>query len=190
VLQAPAWVAGLFLLFVAVRLIRPLLGRDASAQAVPLIQRARQALATHVWTPHAATTVIGVTFFFSLMLVGAWAYTDLLADLARGSARSLAARCLLVLALLAGATWGGWTAGRFSATRITASHSLKSLAGGVLMGWGTLLIPGSNDGLILIGMPLLWPYAWIAFLTMCASIGAAKLLTQSGTRQVEPAGTS
>jgi toxin CptA len=41
------------------------------------------------------------------------------------------------------------------------------------MGWGGLLVPGHNDGLILVGMPLLLPYAWVAFLTMCASIAAA-----------------
>ncbi len=178
VLQAPAWVAALFLLFVAWRLARPLLGRSAEGTRAPFLQRVREALATHAWTPHAATTVIGITFFFSLMLVGAWAYTDLLADLARGRATSLAARSLLVLALLAGATWGGWTAGRFGSMRITVLQSVRSLVGGVLMGWGTLLIPGSNDGLILIGMPLLWPYAWIAFLSMCLSIAAGKLLLQ------------
>jgi len=44
-----------------------------------------------------------------------------------------------------------------------------------MMAWGSLLIPGSNDGLILIGMPLLRPYAWLAFITMCVSIGSAKL---------------
>ena len=38
---------------------------------------------------------------------------------------------------------------------------------------GHLLIPGSNDGLILIGMPLLRPYAWLAFATMCVTIAAA-----------------
>jgi len=41
------------------------------------------------------------------------------------------------------------------------------------MGWGSLLIPGGNDGLILVGMPLLWPYAWVAFAAMCATIAAA-----------------
>ena len=52
-----------------------------------------------------------------------------------------------------------------------------------MMGWGTLLIPGSNDGLILIGMPLLRPYAWIAFSTMCLSIGAA-LIARKYMRQL------
>ena len=43
------------------------------------------------------------------------------------------------------------------------------------MGWGSLLIPGSNDGLILLGLPLLLPYAYLAFATMCATIGATML---------------
>ena len=50
---------------------------------------------------------------------------------------------------------------------------LLNFGGGLLMGWGSLLIPGSNDGLILIGMPLLWPYAWVAFAVMCLTIAAA-----------------
>ena len=44
------------------------------------------------------------------------------------------------------------------------------------MGWGSLLIPGSNDGLILVGMPLLRPYAWAAFATMYLVIAGAEVL--------------
>jgi toxin CptA len=172
VLQAPAWAALLFLLFTAWRLARPLWGG----------LRLRDALAARIWSPHAATTVIGIAFVLMLLLVGAWAYTDVLAELARGMAASLAARCLLLVALLLGAVWGGWTVGRFRSTRITAAQSLRCLAGGVLMGWGSLLIPGGNDGLILVGMPLLWPYAWVAFLAMCASIGAALLARKARMR--------
>jgi len=114
-----------------------------------------------------------------LLLVGAWAYTDALAGLARGMAASLPARLLLAVALLAGAAWGGWTAGRWRASRISGAQLLRCLAGGALMGWGTLLIPGSNDGLILIGMPLLWPYAWAAFASMCVVIATAQLTSRS-----------
>lgn len=172
VLQAPAWVALLFLLFVAWRLVRPLRGG----------LRVGDALSARIWSPHAATTVIGIAFVLMLLLVGAWAYTDVLAELARGMAASLTARCLLLLALLLGAVWGGWTAGRFRSTRITVAQLLRCLAGGVLMGWGSLLIPGGNDGLILVGMPLLWPYAWVAFLAMCASIVAALLARKAWTQ--------
>ncbi len=55
------------------------------------------------------------------------------------------------------------------------------------MGWGSLLIPGGNDGLILVGIPLLWPYAWLAFFTMCVVIGIALVVEKSvigdGTEQ-------
>jgi toxin CptA len=176
VLQAPGWVVLLFLAFVVWRV------------AHPLWHHGRNGLALRVWSPHAATTVIGITFVLMLLLVGAWAYTDVLAELARGMAASLVARSLLLLALLLGAAWGGWTAGRFRSTAVTPAQLLKCFVGGVLMGWGSLLIPGGNDGLILVGMPLLWSYAWLAFLAMCVSIGAAQLLRKRRARPVAAVG--
>jgi len=137
--------------------------------------------AARVWAPHAATTVIGLTFVAMLLLVGAWAYTDALADLAHGMSMSLPGRLGLFAALLLGAMLGGWTAGRWRHVPPAPAQIARCLIGGALMGWGTLLIPGSNDGLILIGMPLLWPYAWLAFATMCATIAAAQLASRAGT---------
>ena len=173
VLHAPGWVAALFIAFVAWRLLRPWWGHTP-------IGTARQALAARVWSPHAATTVIGITFLIVLLLMGGtWAYTDVLAELARGMAGNLAARALLLLALLLGAVWGGWTAGRLRSERVTLSQALRCFIGGALMAWGGALIPGSNDGLILVGMPLLWPYAWVAFGTMCVTIGVASMATKA-----------
>jgi toxin CptA len=80
---------------------------------------------------------------------------------------------MLALALLLGAVWGGWTAGSLQAPRVGATRLFLCLAGGTLMGWGSLLIPGGNDGLILVGMPLLWPFAWVAFASMCITIAVA-----------------
>jgi toxin CptA len=51
------------------------------------------------------------------------------------------------------------------------------------MAWGSLLIPGSNDGLILIGIPLLRPYAWIAFIAMFATIAAAMQISSAWGRK-------
>lgn len=161
-LQLPAWAGGVFLLFVLWR-VRPALRGGAW-----------RAWAAGQWSPHGATAVIGVTFLATLLLVGHWAYTDALAELARGMAHSLPARIGLLAALLGGAVLGGWTAGRLKSRRVDAATAARCLVGGALMGWGSLLIPGSNDGLILIGMPLLWPYAWLAFASMCVAIGAAQ----------------
>ena len=49
-----------------------------------------------------------------LLLVGAWAYTDVLAQLARGMSMRLALGVVCLLALYAGAWLGGWTAGRLA----------------------------------------------------------------------------
>jgi hypothetical protein len=172
VLQASAWVALLFVGFALWRVVTPWIGGSKSMR-----QRWHQALAQRLWSPHAATTVIGVAFVVMLLLVGGWAYTDVLAELARGMSSSIAARMVLFIVLLGGAALGGWTAGRFRSTRIAAPQLLRCFGGGVLMGWGSLLLPGGNDALVLIAMPLAWPYAWLAFATMCATIASAQLLT-------------
>ncbi len=127
-------------------------------------------LLAKVWQPHAATVVIGITFFFMLYLVGPWAYTDGLADWARGMMNNTLQRSLLLFAMLSGAVYGGWTAGRLQPVRISLNDVGRCLLGGALMGWGSVLIPGGNDGLILTGMPLLWPHAWVAFAVMCLTI--------------------
>jgi toxin CptA len=176
VLQAPAWAAALVVALAAARLM----------WSWTAARRAGQRVLERVWSPHAATAVIGITFLVMLLTVGAWAYTDVLAELARGMASNLWTRSLLLLALLAGATLGGWTAGRFRSRGVETAQLLRCFAGGVLMGWGSLLIPGGNDGLILVGMPLLWPYAWLAIASMCVAIAAGQLLQ----RAMVPAGTA
>jgi len=170
------WLAVLFAGFMLFRIVSPLLPSASDGARQTLGQRLRTAVATRVWSPHSATAVIGITFVVILLLIGGtWAYTDVLVELARGMASSLLARIALVAALFLGALVGGYTAGRFRSTPIGATQLAKCFIGGAIMAWGSLLIPGSNDGLILICMPLLRPYAWLAFITMCVSIGAAKL---------------
>jgi toxin CptA len=184
VLQASAWVAFAFIALMLWRLAAILFAKTPRVPERSVSQRWRSGLAQRVWSPHAATAVIGITFFFSVLLAGAWAYTDVLAELARGMASNLVTRVLLLVALFLGAVVGGWTAGRFRGTRVSVAQLARCFAGGVLMGWGSLLIPGSNDGLILVGMPLLWPYAWVAFGSMCVAIGLALLAEKALARPV------
>lgn len=145
-------------------------------------------LSRRVWQPGAATMVIGVTFLGTWLLVGAWSYTDLLSELAKGMPMDIIPRCLLFLALLGGAVAGGWSAGRLHRTAIPASKWIRCLAGGALMGLGSLLIPGGNDGLLLVGMPLLWSYAWSAVAAMGLTIGIAIVIERRWQRARQPAG--
>ncbi len=176
-------IAVLALAFMLVRVSVPLVELWHAESGGTYLSRLRVLLTARLWSPHAATGVIGITFLFLLLLMGAWAYTDVLAELARGMVGGIIARTVLFLALLCGAAIGGWTAGRFKSVRISVALLLRCFSGGMLMGWGSLMIPGSNDGLILLGMPLLWPYAWVAFAAMCVSIGVAmRVATATGRR--------
>ncbi len=176
ILDASPWLAVLFAGFMLVRIGAPLAFARDDGRDTTLLQRLRTACASRIWSPHAATSVIGVTFLFMLLLSGAWTYTDVLAELAHGMAASVPARIALLVALFMGALIGGATAGRFRSTPVTAAQLSRCFAGGLLMGAGSRLIPGGNDGLILVGMPLLWPYAWVAFVTMCTAIAASLVI--------------
>lgn len=168
VLAAPVWVLWLLAGLALARVTHSLWQR-AGALRQP-------------WSAHAATTVIGITFVAMFLLAGAWAYTDVLAELASGMARSVPGRILLALALLAGAVAGGWLSRDARRAPVTPVSVARCAAGGMVMGWGSLMIPGGNDGLILLGMPLLWSYAWVAFATMCLVVGMA--LSLPATRRL------
>ncbi|MES2153033.1 MAG: YeeE/YedE thiosulfate transporter family protein [Pseudomonadota bacterium] len=137
----------------------------------------RAARTRAIWSPGAATVVIGIAFVAMLVLVGeSWAYTDVLAELSRGMGMHLAWRGVLLLALFGGALLGGYTARLWKPAAMSWRLLLRCCCGGALMGVGSQMIPGSNDGLILLGLPFLWPHAWIAFLLMCATVAGAILL--------------
>ena len=143
--------------------------------------RAAPSALAHWWHPHRATLLIALTFVATMLTAGMWAYTDALAALARamnGVDPRLALRGAMVLALLGGAVLGGWIAGVLRWQPLRPSAVLRCLAGGALMGVGALLVPGSNDGLIMLGLPLLLPHAWVAVATMAATIAGAIGLTR------------
>ena len=70
-----------------------------------------QQITVHLWHPHRATLLIAVTFVVTLLTVGAWAYTDALAAIARNDEALLSLRAAMVAALLGGAILGGALAG-------------------------------------------------------------------------------
>lgn len=141
--------------------------------------RTRQAARGPAWSPHAATALIGLAFLGLVVLVGAWSYTELLAELARAMAgvhgvQNLSVRLGIGAALRAGSVAGGRLGGQGLRPLLSGAAVARCFFGGVLMGWGSVLTPGGNDALVLIGMPLLWPYAWTAFATMCGTVALAR----------------
>ena len=151
--------------------------RLATRTRAPTALRWHRRVAHH-WTPHAATLVIGACFVVMLLSAGTWAYTDALAELARGTTARGGLHLALFTALLGGATLGGWSAGLLGHVRVRARTVLRCLIGGALMAAGSLLVPGSNDGLLLIGLPLLQPYAWLACAAMAGTVAVALRVTR------------
>jgi sulfur transporter len=176
ILDGPMWLAALAGAFVVVRITGAVLRQRVDAR--PGARHFLVRIARDAWSPHVATCVIGITFIVILLASGAWAYTDVLADLAHGMASDLWARTGLLLALFGGAVAGGLSSNRFRNTPVTVARLARCFTGGLLMGCGSLLIPGSNDGLVLIGLPLLRPYAWLAFATMCVVIALALVVAR------------
>ena len=147
---------------------------------------ARRDLAGYIWSPHVATGVIGVTFVILFLAVGPWNYTDYLAEAARHMSSRGLERGLLLLALFSGALLGGWSAGRISPTMPTIGSAVRCLSGGLMLGFGGSLVPGANDGLILLGLPLLYPHAWLALAGMLLAIATALVLQQRASMARKP----
>jgi len=136
----------------------------------------RRKLLAHIWAPQRATIVIGLASLALMCAAGAWTYTDYLVDLSRSGVPMAKTRLSLFLALFAGALVGGWIAARPALVRPTAAALGRSLAGGFVMGVGGRIVPGGNDGLILVGLPFLQRSAILALAVMAATIAAAILL--------------
>jgi hypothetical protein len=167
--RVSALIAMLLVFGLGWRVVLALMNRE-ERHRMSLRAHLHHAITRRVWEPGAATVVIGIAFVALFLLVGAWAYTDVLTELARGTRMSVLARVVLLVALFLGAFLGGWSAGLFRRVAFHTPGLLRCFSGGVLMGLGGGLVPGGNDGLLLIGMPLLWPYAWTAFAAMVMTI--------------------
>jgi hypothetical protein len=131
-----------------------------------------------VWSPYGATIVIGVAIVFLHYLAGPWAYTDALKDLAMGRSDSVAVQALLLASLLGGAVFGAWQSGRLVWRRPAVAVMVRVFAGGLVMAIGSLMVPGGNDALLLIGAPNLHGYALLALATMALTIAGVQLLVQ------------
>jgi hypothetical protein len=156
----PAFAVVVFLVFAVWRTVRT-------------VKPGHGGLLDRIWAPHEATVIIGITFAIMFVAAGAWAYTELLAELASGMPGDVLVRMLLLFALLGGSIIAGSASGVSPRTQFKVGDYIRTFTGGAAMGAGSLLIPGSNDGLILVGMPLLYPYAWVAIGTMCMTIVVA-----------------
>lgn len=147
---------------------------------VALLAWALQSGRKLVWSPASATLLIGLCFVLLMLSVGgAWTWSETLAGWARGMGLANGSlHLLLVLVLFTGSVLASRAAGSFRSTAPAPRRTLASFCGGALMALGASFAPGSNDSLLLVGLPMFWAYAWVAFGTMCAVIALALIASR------------
>ena len=132
------------------------------------------------WDPRTALMVVAVLFVVVVQIYGAWAYTDLLGDVAKGADKKIVERSALFAALLAGAIVGGRM---LQGTRLIGPlkpRMIRCTLGGIAMGLGFSLAPGAFDGMTLLGQPLLLPFAWVVMGASYATVILGVLYLRSG----------
>ena len=118
------------------------------------------------WSPLTSMAVIGLVNGVLLMVAAGWPYTSLLMDLARAPGMGLAWRGLLAAIFVAGALAAALANGTFQSNPGSPRHWLRHVGGGMLMGIGATLVPGGNDTMLLVGLPLLLPNLVLAYAAM------------------------
>jgi hypothetical protein len=131
------------------------------------------------WSPLRAMTLIGVVNGALLLLAQRWPYTNLLLDIAGAGPMDAPRRTVMSLIFIGGAIAGAVASRSFALSVGTPFHWLRAIGGGALMGFGATLVPGGNDTMLLVGLPLLLPNLILAYLAMMAVL----TLTIAGVRR-------
>lgn len=156
-------------------------------RAAPSLTSVAEHLRRPCWPAPLAMSVMAFANIGLLLILFAWPYTTLIVDVAFMRGMDVFLRSLIVVVFLAGASIGAVSAGRFKLRAVTWPDLAVRFFGGVLIGFGAALIPGGNDALVLLGLPLLQPGAFVAYAAMVAVIAAGFLLRphfQSSRRAV------
>jgi uncharacterized membrane protein YedE/YeeE len=123
-----------------------------------------------------AALLIALSSSLIFLLIGSPGYTITMQNLVEGAIGTrvppAADRWILLLAVLAGMLISTLERGSFRLDWRPRLDWLRNVAGGVLMGLGTAMLPGGNDALILYGIPSLSPHALPAYLALIAGAAA------------------
>ncbi len=128
------------------------------------------------WSIPKAMLVIGVANGLLVWLARDWSYTTLFRHLARGEAGT-SFGALVLIVLVGGAVVGGFVSRQLDWRLGTAREWALAGGGGLLMGIGVVLVPGGNDTMLLVGLPLLLPNLIAGYAVMYATLILIALAT-------------
>lgn len=129
------------------------------------------------WSSLKAMAVIGLVNATLLMLAQDWPYTRLLIDLVGAHAEAIPRRTVMTAIFVLGSVAGALAAGHFTWQFGAPSRWLRTTLGGFVMGMGAVLIPGGNDAMLMVGVPLLLPNLTVAYLVTIGTLYALAVLS-------------
>jgi uncharacterized membrane protein YedE/YeeE len=130
----------------------------------------RDARLSRSWSPTLSMSVIGLMNGTLIGTGNYWPYTSILLDMASGHAGGTGRRIAMAVVFVIGAILGAVVGGTFRPEIGSLRAWLRASVGGIGMGVGATLIPGGNDVMLLIGLPLLLPNLLLAYFVMNATL--------------------
>lgn len=128
------------------------------------------------WSFFKAMLIIGLVNGLLVWLARDWSYTSLFRQIALGESNA-GFGLLCFAALVAGAVTAGIVS-RQLVWRIGLPRDwLLAVFGGLLMGIGVVFVPGGNDTMLLVGLPLLLPHLIAGYVVVYATLIAIAWFT-------------
>ncbi len=134
----------------------------------------RRVFGASVYTLSAGAALVGLSNAAIVEATGPWSFSStILCSIGTRSGTSCAQPQLawgIVGAAVLGMGFSSLQRGSFQLRLPPLSTALRQSTGGLLMGAGTVLVPGGNDGMILFAIPSLSPHAIPAYAAVFAGI--------------------
>ena len=134
----------------------------------------RKVLGASVYTLSAGAALIGISNAIIVELTGVWSYSSTIQCSIGVKSGSHCTQQLLAWAIVAAAILGmalsSAQRGSFKLVVPSGRLALRHAAAGLLMGAGTVMIPGGNDSLLLFAIPSMSPHAIPAYAGIFAGI--------------------
>lgn len=150
----------------------------------------RRILGAPVYTLSAGAALVGVSNAIIVEATGPWSFSStILCSVVARSGTSCAQpglAWLILGAAVLGMLVSSVQRGSFGLRLPRGRAALRYGAGGLLMGMGTVLIPGGNDGLILFAIPSLSPHAIPAYLGLFGGILATLAILRAAGGRIPP----
>ena len=128
------------------------------------------------WSIFRAMLIIGLVNGLLVWLARDWSYTSLFRHVAHGESNT--GFGLLCFATLVAGTVTAGIVSRQLVWRIGLPREwLLAVSGGLLMGIGVVLVPGGNDTMLLVGLPLLLPQLIAGYAVVYATLIAIAWFT-------------